>query len=160
LLFRVEQLEALVHFARIVPTRNLASIRHLEACWYGLACLTQRPVPPSHPEYPRYEAYTVFSDDAYRDFWRIVARDMPGLTDLDFVMDFQGQYLSRAVDAKWHRPLQDVRGLKRLKVYVWDKVTGTEQAEEDIDKLREFLSMVCRDSREGGSVVKVGNGVV
>jgi hypothetical protein len=75
-------------------------------------------------------------------------------------MDFQGQYLSRAVDAKWHRPLQDVRGLKRLKVYVWDKVTGTEQAEEDIDKLREFLSMVCRDSREGGSVVKVGNGVV
>lgn len=158
LVFLPEDFETFVSFARNVPKNVLASIRHLEATWVGLACLTMPPVPPSHPQYQSYEDYTVFSDNDYTDFWRFVAEDMPSLTHLQFTMDFYGQYLSRALDANWHRPLQEVRGLKEFKLAIDDRMSGTEQAEADMAVLRDHLvAIVCQD-RSDAAVEEEDNG--
>ena len=150
LTFHVDSLETFFRFAILISPEALTSIRRLRASWTALACLTQAPVPPNHPDYPQYEYYTAQSDDSYRAFWRILARNMHGLLDLSFVMDYSGQYLSRELDAAWHLPLRKVRGLHRFDLQIWDKMAGTEDVEEDMEALRDYLTREMTQPRRWG----------
>ena len=75
---------------------------------------------------------------------------MHGLLDLSFVMDYSGQYLSRELDAAWHLPLRKVRGLHRFDLQIWDKMAGTEDVEEDMEALRDYLTREMTQPRRWG----------
>ncbi|KAK2771069.1 hypothetical protein FQN53_005226 [Emmonsiellopsis sp. PD_33] len=160
--FEAAELKTWVLVANMISPLHLAMIKRLHSTWAGLACLTMPPVPPGGAGYDDYEQYTLW-DDQWEDFWEIVTKRMVGLVELGFFMDYQGMYLSRAPDAKWLTPLMRVRGLKKLNVWVWDRLleetrTGDkEETQAETVALNEFLRGVVCQEREGGGD-GMGNG--
>ncbi|KAK2808013.1 hypothetical protein FQN50_005095 [Emmonsiellopsis sp. PD_5] len=158
--FEAAELKTWVLVANMISPLHLAMVKRLHTTWAGLPCLTMPPVPPGGAGYADYEQYTLW-DDPWEDFWEIVTRRMAGLVELGFCMDYEGMYLSRAVDAKWLTPLMGVRGLKKLDVWVWDRLLeerqtggkrkGDEKMHAEIVALNEFLrGVVCQEREAGG----------
>lgn len=85
---------------------------------------------------------------------------MPGLRDLGFVMDYDGQFLSRGKEVTWAKPIKEVRGLSRVRVAVWDRIRTEDGKGEDVEGARrkeeimnEWLrEWVCQGREEKGVV--------
>ncbi|EEP82164.1 predicted protein [Uncinocarpus reesii 1704] len=154
--FQTNSMVTWVLFAGSVPPHHLARVRKLRACWIALPCLTMAPVPPDDPRYAEYEHYTVFMDGHFQEFWDIVGSQMTGLRDLGFVMDYLGQYLSRATTAEWHRQLIKVTGLQNFNLGVWDTFGGAPglagkneaKAKREMEILLQYLSKQMCSQRE------------
>nr|KMM68436.1 hypothetical protein CPAG_04763 [Coccidioides posadasii RMSCC 3488] len=155
-IFQTNAMVTWVLFAGMISPGHLAMVKGLRACWIALPCLTMAPIPPNDPRYPEYEHYTVFMDGHFREFWEILGSRMSGLQDLGFVMDYTGQFLSRAVTAEWHRQLTKVTGLKRLDLQIWDTFGGAQwqtgrdeaKAAAEMEVLMEYLKKrMCSRAR-------------
>ncbi|KAK2767696.1 hypothetical protein FQN54_003854 [Arachnomyces sp. PD_36] len=168
--FQTDDLKTWVDFAESIPQSHLSLIRTLKASFLGLPCLTMAPVyPPIAGEpyvpsegltgYAAYERYTV--DDRYAKFWEVVRDKMPGLRELVFMMDYEGQFLDRRTEAEWVQEIVGVRGLRRFRVFVSDRIRGREGKGEDVERggreervLNEWLEgLVCKGRKEGKEAV-------
>ena len=164
--FQTDNLKTWILFANSIPQSHLSLIKSLRATYIGLPCLTMAPVRPPSPSntdppstaltgYPAYERYTT-SPAEYLEFWEVVRTRMPGLRELGFVMDYDGQFLARGKGAEWVRPVKEVRGLSRVRVAVWDRIRGEDGKGEGVERARReegelngwLREWVCRSGEE------------
>ncbi|KLJ11855.1 hypothetical protein EMPG_13002 [Blastomyces silverae] len=165
LTFEASGLKTWLLFARMVSPRHLALVKRLQSTWVGLPCLTMAPVRPGAAGYASYEQYTLW-DEPWDEFWEIVRSKMDGLVELGFCMNYEGQYLDRSTGAKWLRPLLTVRGLRRLEVWVRDRVGGEDGrggedevgAKREREALVEFLREIMCQGKRGEVVDGVDGG--
>lgn len=61
---------------------------------------------------------------------------MPGLRELGFVMDYEGQFLSRGKGVAWAMPITELRGVRWLRVGVWDRIRAEDGTGEDVEGAR------------------------
>ncbi|OAT06583.1 hypothetical protein BDBG_02770 [Blastomyces gilchristii SLH14081] len=115
--------------------------------------------------YASYEQYTLW-DEPWGEFWEIVRSKMDGLVELGFCMNYEGQYLDRWTGAKWLKPLLTVRGLRRLEVWVQDRIGGEDGrggedevgAKREGETLVEFLGEIMCQGKRGEVVDGVDGG--
>ena len=120
------------------------------------------------------------SDQAWLEFWEIVATTMPGLHDLRVRFRFlspiygsldntdrmfaRDRWLLRDVDAPWVRPLLRIRGLKTFELEIldldprngYDRVSAAHR-QDDLEPVKEVKLLVedvrhavCQPSPTGG----------
>lgn len=110
LIFQVTTLESWICFSSDIRPQSLASIRHLRASW---------PLLWHDKDKPWDELYERFG--VHDSFWHLVATKMTGLIDLALVLHYPTARLGRSVDASWHRPLWNVRGLHTFTLEIRDQ---------------------------------------
>ncbi|KAL2366979.1 hypothetical protein RJZ56_000066 [Blastomyces dermatitidis] len=165
LTFEASELKTCLLFACMVSTRNLPLVKRLRSTWVGLSCLTMAPVRRGVAGYASYEQYTLW-DEPWGEFWEIVRSKMDGLVELGFCMNYEGQYLDRSTGAKWLKPLLTVRGLRRLEVWVQDRIGGEDGrggedevgAKREGETLVEFLGEIMCQGKRGEVVDGVDGG--
>ncbi|PGH03647.1 hypothetical protein GX51_03911 [Blastomyces parvus] len=164
LAFEASELKTWLLFARMVSPRHLALVKRLRSTWVGLPCLTMAPVRPGGAGYASYEQYTLW-DEPWDEFWEIVRSKMDNLVELGFCMNYEGQYLDRSIEAKWLKPMLTVRGLRRLEVWVRDRIGGEDGrggededgAKREGEALVKFLrEIMCQGKR--GEVIDMADG--
>ena len=99
-----------LNFSNPPPTVTpLTAIKHLNVHWTA-------PRPPL--QYPgtglRFLRNLPYANVTYVQFWHTVAKEMPGLRKLQFVID-DCRWLGKvSIDDAWLGPLKEVRGLGRF----------------------------------------------
>ncbi|KAL2871222.1 uncharacterized protein BJX67DRAFT_343838 [Aspergillus lucknowensis] len=107
--FQVDDLETWVRFAGHLGPEKLALVRSLRVDWY--------------PDMGRQGAQgpqRVFKPG--RVFWEIVATQMPGLRELAVDINYGQRTVLRDLDAEWHLPLHEVRGLQSFTLTISDAI--------------------------------------
>ncbi len=107
--FNIEDMKAFIRFCEIIPSQGLTAIKHLNVHWTA-------PQPPL--QYPgtglRFLRKLPYANVTYVQFWHTVAKEMPGLRKLQFVID-DCRWLGKvSIDDAWLGPLKEVRGLGRF----------------------------------------------
>ncbi|KAK2797550.1 hypothetical protein FQN50_009145 [Emmonsiellopsis sp. PD_5] len=136
--FRVSLQRTWIIFANAIGAHNLSFIRCLRA-----------PIPQSITHWTSSMRFKMAGDDndTYAAFCEILATKMPGLVELELVLLSLPVGEARAVDAGWHAPIRRIRGLRRFRVEIQNRLVA---GEEDTVGLVGFLTETVCGEREGG----------
>jgi hypothetical protein len=135
--FQVDDLETWVRFSGRLGNDKLCLIRSLRVNWYPAM---DTPQGPNRGLKLR------------KAFWSIVATQMPGLRELAVKIDYGRRTVLRDLNAEWHLPLHEVRGLQSFTLTIYDAVDrkdGSVSSETALlkDHLRQIM---CSERDQNG----------